>query len=96
MTQRVRIMCIVKRGGHYNPHERIEYVGGVNADGSRWKLSEAQAIDGVHTGKWDFYVHNGGREVDVVVARLNGREYLKTRNDHYLWDNLLQLPDCPA
>jgi hypothetical protein len=32
----------------------------------------------------------------VVVARLNGREYLKTRNDHYLWDNLLQLPDCPA
>jgi hypothetical protein len=96
MAERVRVQCIVKRGGHYNPHERIEFIGGVNPDGSRWKLSEDQAIAGTRAGKWDFYVINGGREVDVIVASNNGRPYLKTRNDHYLWDNLLQLPDCPA
>jgi hypothetical protein len=95
MADRVRISCIVKRGGHYNPHERIEYVGGVNPNGTRWKLSENEAIAGIHAGKWDFFVHAGGREVDVIVAYHGSRAYLKTRNDNYLWDNLLQLPDCP-
>ena len=95
MAERVRISCIVKRGGHYNPHERIESVGGFHG-GQRWKLSEDDAIKGIKAGKWNFYVHSGGREVDVIIAVHLGREYLKTRNDHYLWDNLLQLPDCPA
>ncbi len=42
----VRITCINKTD-RYNPHERIRYVGGVNPDGSRWKLSQEQAIEAI-------------------------------------------------
>ncbi len=54
-----------------------------------------EAVAGIRAGKWDFFVHNGGREVDVVIAYHGTRAYLKTRADNYLWDNLLALPDCP-
>jgi hypothetical protein len=37
MAQQVQIKCINK-SDRPNPHERILYVGGVNADGKRWKL----------------------------------------------------------
>lgn len=47
----VRISC-VNKSDRTNPHERINNVGGVNGDGSRWKLSEDAAIAGIKAGKW--------------------------------------------
>jgi Protein of unknown function (DUF3892) len=87
-------MCINKRGGHYNPHERIQAIGGV--DGSmRWKDSEERAIANVKRDPTSYYVSVNGRSVWVVVAQHNGREYLKTEPDGYSPDNLLALPECP-
>ncbi len=41
------------------------------------------------------YVIVGGREVKVVLATHEGREYLKTEADGYAPNNLPNLPECP-
>ena len=68
MTTRERIQCINK-SDRQNAHERILNVGGVNDSGSRWKLSETDAIDGIERGDWDFYVHVGRNTVHVIIAK---------------------------
>lgn len=95
MASRVRISCINKTN-RFDPHDRIRSVGGVNADGTNWKLTEDEAIAGIEDGRWDFYVQQAGRTVDVIVARsAAGHKYLKTVADGIQPDNLLSLPECP-
>ena len=94
MATSVQVSCINKRE-HQNPHERITHVGGLNAGGTRWKLTEADAIDGIESGKWRFYVVAQGKSVWVVIATHLGRKYLKTESDGYAPNNLLSLPECP-
>lgn len=84
------VSCINKRGDHYNPHERIQNIGGYG-----WKHSESDAIRWIKSGTESYFVSTGGRTVRVVVAVHQGREYLKTEADNYSPDNLLALPECP-
>jgi len=90
-----QVQCIVKRGGHYNPHERIQAIGGAES-GTRWKDAEDVAIRNVERDPRSYFVSRGGHSVWVIVATHSGRKYLKTQNDGYSPDNLLSLPDCPA
>jgi len=91
----IRVECINKHP-RQDPHKHITHIGGRNPDGSRWRLSEEEAIAGIRAGKWEFHVHVGTRTVRVLIARSQaGHDYLKTEADGYRPDNLLSLPECP-
>jgi hypothetical protein len=87
---RYEITCINKRGDHYDPHERISYIG----QQGNWKISEDNAIRRIQSGSDSFYVTVAGRTVDVIVATHNGGKYLKTQSDSYSPNNLLSLREC--
>jgi hypothetical protein len=90
----IRVEC-VNKSDRYNPHERIQNIGGRNADGTRWKLTEDDAIAGIANGQWDFYVSVGGNAVSLIIATRLGHKYLKTVADGEQPNNLLSLPECP-
>lgn len=92
---RHRISCI-RKTNRFDPHDRIDGVGGVNGDGSRWYASQTQAIAWIESGQHEFFVQVSGREVTVVVADSRyGNKYIKTEADGEQPNNLLSLPECP-
>jgi hypothetical protein len=95
MAARYQITC-VNKSDRYNPHERILSIGGKTPDGNAWKLSQLEAIAGIESGTWQFYVSVGGKSVWVIVALSSpGHKYLKTASDGEQPNNLLSLPECP-
>lgn len=94
MAHHAQISCINKVP-RSDPNESISYVGGI-ANGSRWKLTLADAIGRIERGEWQFYVNVRGNSTWVVVAVSRaGNKYLKTQADDSTSNNLLSLPECP-
>ena len=87
------IRCINK-SDRPNPHERMS-VGGRNLDGTAWKLSQQEAVQGNLRRRVELLCQAGGLILDVVVATSRfGNDYLKTQADGEVPDNLLRLPEC--
>jgi hypothetical protein len=95
MSFRSQVSCVNRRGDHYEPHQRISHIGGINHSKSLWKLSEHDAINSINCGEFDFFVLVNGLPVTIIIAEYEGRQYLKTEADGYSPDNLLALPECP-
>ncbi|MGQ5910637.1 DUF3892 domain-containing protein [Serratia sp. IR-2025] len=90
-----QVTCI-RKSDRQNAHERIQAIGGVNADGTRWSLPQADAIAGIEAGSWRFWVTANGHSVWVIISTsAAGNKYLKTQNDGEQPNNLLSLPECP-
>lgn len=94
MAVDIQILCI-KKTNRTDPHERIEGVGGVNPNGTRWYLLLKDAIAGMEAGKWRFWTMGAGKSVWVIIATHNGNKYLKTESDGIHPNNLLALQECP-
>ena len=64
---------------------------------ARWRLPVSEAVQGMLTGEWSFYIYFGAHQeiVNVEVAKSpTGCLYLKTEIDHDTPDELLFLPEC--
>lgn len=91
---RHQVLCIQKSNGS-QAHDRISHIGGLNADGTPWKLTHTDAITGIEASDYEFYVSVNRTTVEVIIATNSGRKYLKTTNDGLEPNNLLSLPNCP-
>ena len=94
MATKHEIKCINKsdRGSAY---DRIEKIGGTNPNGTKWRLTQQEAISVIESNKYSFYVSKNGHVVNVIVAvSAWGNKYIKTENDGDQPDNLLSLPEC--
>ena len=92
---RFRIRC-VNRTGRSAVHQKIRFIGGLNADGSAWKLSQEMAVDSIESGKCQLYLVVGRQAVPVLVATAHhGHKYLKAETDSEEPSSLLNLPECP-
>lgn len=88
MTQTLQVTCISK----IRPEAaqlRIGYIGG-----SAWRFTEAQAINFIEGGMFEFFIAVAGRAVPLVVAGRPGQRYLKGADDGEVPEALLRLPEC--
>ena len=72
---------------------RMQGVGGPDAGG--WYGTVDAVISLINNGHSFWTVDQRGNSVWVIVAKRNGREYIKTQSDDLEPNNLLSLPVCP-
>jgi hypothetical protein len=88
---RRRAVSSVHRAYSHDPLERIETIGGVNSDRTRWKLTQEAAIAAIEAGTDEFFFDAGEGPVTLVVLTYRGRKYLKTEREETHPDDLLNL-----
>jgi hypothetical protein len=94
MAERHEILYSDKLG-RASAHEQITHIGGRNGDGTTWKITQQEAISGITTGRWSFYVKREGNELEVIAAKSRlGHRFLKTERDGDQANTLLGLPAC--
>lgn len=93
MTTTRQINCITRRHQYFDPHERIERVGGLYL-GDNWNMPDYLVIHHIKNNIEKYFVMVHGKRVNIVVGKYLGHEYLKGEADVYEPDTLLDLPIC--
>jgi hypothetical protein len=88
---RRRAVSSVTRAYSHDPLERIETIGGVNSDHTRWTLSQAAATAAIEAGTDEFFVNASGQPVKLIVLTHQGQKYLKSEREKTHPDDLLTL-----
>ncbi|MEY4938864.1 MAG: hypothetical protein RIQ93_599 [Verrucomicrobiota bacterium] len=89
---RRRAISFVNRAYSHDPRERVESIGGINTDQTRWMLSQTAAIAAIEAGTDEFYVGSPDEPVKVIVLSHGGQKYLQTEREKTHPDELLSLP----
>lgn len=91
--KRLRILCTKKliRGTFEGD---ITHIGGVNGNGDKWNISVREAIEGIKSGTFEFFIVE---QFDEINVRITGEteKTLTATGQGYLHNLLLDLPDCP-
>lgn len=73
----------------------ITHIGGINEAGENWNISVNEAIEGINSGNWEFYIVEKLEEVQVSSCTVNDSEtFLSTIGQGYLHNLLEELPEC--
>jgi hypothetical protein len=88
---RRRAVSSIHRAYSHDPLERIEAIGGVNSDHTRWQLSQPAAIAAIEAGTDEFFVDAPRGPVKLVVLTREGQKYLQTEREKSHPDDLLNL-----
>jgi len=73
----------------------LMYIGGLNEEGEICNIPIDDAIQGIYSGIWEFYVLENTIEIPVSICTLNASEIFLTSKGHgYLHNLLEELPEC--
>jgi hypothetical protein len=86
-----REVSTVNRAYSRDPLERIESIGGVNSDRTRWLFSQSVAIARIEAGTDEFYATTDTATVKLVVRSYHGEKYLQSEREQTHPDELLHL-----
>jgi hypothetical protein len=90
-----QVDCITTATTHGGSGDRITHLGGKSEKGRVWRLTLAEVIEGILSGKWAFYIEDGGQRRNLVVSiNSRGSKYIKAESDASDDSALLQLPEC--
>ena len=88
---RRRAVSVVNRAYSSDPLERVATIGGINADRTRWQLTQEAAIEAIEAGTDEFFVSSATGIVKLIVHIHGGQKYLRTEREENRHDDLLTL-----
>jgi hypothetical protein len=88
---RRRAVLSAHRAYSRDPLEQIEGIGGINADRTKWNLSQAAAIAAIEAGTDEFFITIEGANIKLIVLLKEGQKYLQTARTSTHPNDLLSL-----
>jgi hypothetical protein len=100
--QRLNFMALllnvkwIEKSDQPEPHQRIKRIGG-SSMALRWEHTQAQAIQAIERGEFEYFVQTDGRALKFKVGQTPpGQKYLTVQNEGGRSQILLELPGFPG